>query len=223
MRTFFTDFIISGLAVFNLSLTDPYCWTVGSPRNDPLPETGAQVLYNDFLDGETFFDPGMFGSKKKVEVVNQAFCDTQVEKPISQLPAHSAALGLLFYKKSALSPSAPYAFPSEWDGSAFVFEHGSFDRAVPVGYKVTLLEMDGGGGITGQKPFLYRADGKAAFADPEPTGNPQNGGTKPGNGFRPVTGAWLPDGSLILSSDATGELIAIRYTGEDGTPACEEK
>lgn len=198
----------------------PYCWTVGSPRNDLLPATGSQVLYSGFLDSAAEYNPGMFGSRRKTEVVNQQFCDTQVEAPIAILPAHSAPLGLLFYKKSQLLPGAPFAFPDKYEGSGLVFEHGSFDREVPVGYQVSLLEMDEAGAVIDQRPFLYRADGQAAFADPVPTGSGVNGGTRPGNGFRPVTGAWLPDGSLVLSSDASNELIVLRYLGsceEDGT------
>lgn len=155
----------------------------------------------------------MFGSRRVTQRVNQAFCDTQVQPPIALLPAHSAALGLLFYDASALPPSAPYAPPDSWNGAGLVFEHGSFDRAEPVGYRVTLLEMDGGGGVVGTTPVLYRSSGGAAFADPVPTGSTQNGGTRPGNGFRPVAGAWLPDGSLVLSSDASNELIVMRYLG----------
>lgn len=190
---------------------DPYCWTVGAPRNDLLPATGSQVLYSGFLGAGAVFNPAMFGSRRKTEPVDQAFCDTQVEPPVGLLAAHSAPLGLLFYEHSPgpAAPPPPYAFPADMDGHGLVFEHGSFDRAVPVGYRVSLLEMDAAGGVSGQRPFLYRAGDMAAFAEPVPVG----GGTRPGNGFRPVAGAWHADGSLVLSSDASDELIVVRYLG----------
>lgn len=155
----------------------------------------------------------MFGSRRKTEVVDQQFCDTQVQAPIALLPAHSAPLGLLFYKHSPVPPASPYAFPQDMDGHGLVFEHGSFDRAAPVGYRVSVLQMDAAGAVTGQRPLLFRAGDRAEFADPVPTGSGANGGTRPGRGFRPVAGAWHPDGSLILSSDASDELIAVRYLG----------
>lgn len=193
----------------------PYCWTVGAGApNALLPPTLSQVLYNGFLGTGTVYSPSDFGVNAPDSNVNQAFCDSGVEAPIGILPAHSAALGLLFQK--APLPGAPYAFPAKWAGSAFVFEHGSFDRLVPVGYRVKLLEMNGSGDIVAQKPFMFRAD-RDEFADSKLN---NKGKRSPGNGFRPVTGDWLPDGSMVFSSDKSDELIVVRAFIDEG---CEEE
>src|SRR5580692_11498471 len=56
--------------------------------------------------------------------------------------AHSAALQILFYEGSE--------FPAEYDGSAFVTLHGSWDRSIRTGYKVVRLFFDKSGKPTGE-------------------------------------------------------------------------
>lgn len=106
-------------------------------------------------------------------------------------PAHSAALGLTFYRGSA--------FPEHYRGGAFVAFHGSWNRAEGTGYKVVFIPFSADGKPTGGfEDFLtgFLVDPKA----PETWG-------------RPVGLLELPDGSLLVTDDGNGRVYRVRYTG----------
>src|SRR5262249_53678204 len=56
-------------------------------------------------------------------------------RPAVLYQAHTAPLGMAFYTGSQ--------FPEEYRGDLFVALHGSWNRAVPVGYKVIRVRMRG--------------------------------------------------------------------------------
>ena len=66
----------------------------------------------------------------------------KVTVPDVLFQAHSAPLQIVFYEGSA--------FPSEYQGSAFVSMHGSWNRALRTGYKVVRLLFDSSGKPTGE-------------------------------------------------------------------------
>ena len=110
--------------------------------------------------------------------------------PQVEYAAHTAALGLIFYTGNK--------FPEKYRGGVFVAEHGSWNRTVPIGYRImfTSLKPDG----TADKTEVF-ADG---FLDKET-----------GIAFgRPVDVAQLKDGSLLVSDDFAGAIYRIRYTGQ---------
>ena len=109
--------------------------------------------------------------------------------PQVEYAAHTAALGLTFYNGTM--------FPEKYRGGVFVAEHGSWNRSVPIGYRImfTSLKPDG----TADKTEIF-ADG---FLD-KATGIALG---------RPVDVAQLKDGSLLVSDDFTGAIYRIRYTG----------
>jgi glucose/arabinose dehydrogenase len=87
-------------------------------------------------------------------------------------------------------------FPDSYRGDLFVALHGSWNRSVPVGYKVIRIPFDG-----------------------ESPGSPQDfavgwfsGGSHWG---RPVDLVTAPDGSLFLSDDSGGRVYRIFYLGEE--------
>ncbi|HWN06868.1 MAG TPA: PQQ-dependent sugar dehydrogenase [Steroidobacteraceae bacterium] len=110
--------------------------------------------------------------------------------PQVEYAAHAAALGLIFYTGNK--------FPEKYRGGVFVAEHGSWNRTVPIGYRImfTSLKSDG----TADKTEVF-ADG---FLDKET-------GIAIG---RPVDVAQLKDGSLLVSDDFAGAIYRIRYTGQ---------
>jgi glucose/arabinose dehydrogenase len=59
-----------------------------------------------------------------------------VAKPLINLQAHSAALGLTFY--------TGHQFPADYRGDLFVALHGSIYRSVPTGYKVVRIHFTNG-------------------------------------------------------------------------------
>jgi len=66
----------------------------------------------------------------------------RVTVPDVLIQAHSAPLQIVFYKGED--------FPAEYDGSAFVTLHGSWDRSIRTGYKVVRLLFDKSGKSTGE-------------------------------------------------------------------------
>jgi glucose/arabinose dehydrogenase len=103
-----------------------------------------------------------------------------------ELPAHVAALGMRFY--------AGTAFPPTYRGRIFIAEHGSWNRSTPIGYRVSVVRVDGN-----------RAAGYEVFAD---------GWLRQGTAWgRPVDVQAMPDGSLLVSDDKAGWLYRIQYGG----------
>ena len=97
---------------------------------------------------------------------------------------HSAPLGIVFY-------DAP-AFPREYRGDAFVALHGSWNRSVRTGYKVVRLHMTNGHPDGGYQDFLtgFVASDKSVWG-------------------RPVGVAVAPDGALLVTEDANGNIWRI--------------
>jgi len=111
--------------------------------------------------------------------------------------AHMAPLGLSFYYQD----SGRYAFPSEMIGDIFVTFHGSWNRLVPTGYMVRrIIRDDAGNPIDDEIMVEYNGANPPAF----------------GTGWiRPVDSTVLPDGTLLFTSDLTGEIISLRYMGNE--------
>lgn len=100
--------------------------------------------------------------------------------------AHTASLGIDFYTGDM--------FPPEYKNDAFVAQHGSWNRSVPVGYRIMRVLFDDAGNATGTEVF---ADGWLD-ADGRTHG-------------RPVDIEELPDGSLLVSDDDAGLVYRISY------------
>ncbi len=106
------------------------------------------------------------------------------------LPAHSAALGVLFYTGTQ--------FPSEYRRDAFVALHGSINRSRLSGYEVVRVPFAAGQPAGPSEPFL---SGFVVRDDDE----------KEVWG-RPVGLLELPDGSLLVSDDGGNVIWRIRHT-----------
>lgn len=109
-----------------------------------------------------------------------------IEKPQVEMQAHSAPMGLEFYSGDQ--------FPPEFKGDLFVAFHGSWNRSVPVGYKIVRIHMEGD-----------RIGPVVDFAV---------GWLVSGSSWgRPVDVITAPDGSLLISDDAGGRIYRISYRG----------
>jgi glucose/arabinose dehydrogenase len=106
--------------------------------------------------------------------------------PVQELGPHVAALGMRFYTGSM--------FPAEYRNQIFIAEHGSWNRSVPIGYRVTLVRLDGQGRATSYETF---AEGWL-----------REGGNDLG---RPVDVLVMPDGALLVSDDEAGAIYRITY------------
>jgi glucose/arabinose dehydrogenase len=107
--------------------------------------------------------------------------------PVQTMGPHVAALGLRFYTGSQ--------FPAEYRNQLFIANHGSWNRTVPIGYRVMLLKLD-----ANNKPSEY-----IPFA----TGWLQDNGNVVG---RPVDVQVAPDGALLVSDDKSGAIYRISYS-----------
>jgi glucose/arabinose dehydrogenase len=109
--------------------------------------------------------------------------------PEIETPAHAADLGMTFYRGTN--------FPEKYRGGIFFAQHGSWDRSVPIGARVSFASLKPDG--TGDKAEVF-AQGwlneKGAYDG------------------RPVDVAQLTDGSLIVSDDFAGALYRITYEGD---------
>ena len=111
------------------------------------------------------------------------------------IPAHSAPLGLAFYTGTQ--------FPQRFRNGLFVALHGSWNRSSANGYKVIFVPFQNG------KPSGPPEDFLTGFVV-DPTAVSKWG--------RPVGVTVAPDGSLLVSDDATtpqnpGRIWRIHYTG----------
>ncbi|MBI5341822.1 MAG: sorbosone dehydrogenase family protein [Deltaproteobacteria bacterium] len=104
--------------------------------------------------------------------------------PEWELPAHVASLGMRFYTGTM--------FPDGYRGRIFIAEHGSWNRSSPIGYRVTVVRVEGN-----------RAASYETFAE---------GWLKGGKAWgRPVDVQAMPDGSLLVSDDHGGRIYRITY------------
>jgi glucose/arabinose dehydrogenase len=106
--------------------------------------------------------------------------------PVKKLGAHVASLGMRFYTGSM--------FPSDYKNAVFIAEHGSWNRTIPIGYRVVVAKMDSLGKLGDVVPFAQ--------------GWLQNISNVNG---RPVDIEVMKDGSLLVSDDYKGVIYRITY------------
>ena len=143
---------------------------------DELNRAAAAGLHFGFpyCHGSDVRDP-QFGSERG--------CD-EFTSPQWELPAHVAALGMRFYGGSM--------FPESWKNVIFIAEHGSWNRSVPIGYRVTSARLNEAGEAASYEAFAkgwLRGDGTAWG--------------------RPVDVLVAPDGALLVSDDHRGAIYRI--------------
>ena len=104
--------------------------------------------------------------------------------PAKNLGPHVAALGMKFYTSGM--------FPQNYQHQIFVAEHVSWNRSIPIGYRVTLVVLDGNEAIN------YKV-----FAEGWLKGENKWG--------RPVDVEVMYDGNLLNSDDLAGVIYRVSY------------
>jgi glucose/arabinose dehydrogenase len=107
------------------------------------------------------------------------------EPPAITLGPHVAAIGMRFYRGTM--------FPEEYRGSVFIAEHGSWNRSHKIGYRVSVVTVDG------DKASAYRPFAQGWLQGEEAWG-------------RPADVLELSDGSLLVSDDKSGAIYRITYS-----------
>lgn len=110
---------------------------------------------------------------------------TDYTPPVLKLGPHVAALGLRFYTGDM--------FPEEYKNALFIAQHGSWNRTIPIGYRVMVVKLK---------------DNKPADYQPFATGWLTNDKDVYG---RPVDVQQAPDGALLVSDDRNGVIYRISY------------
>ena len=143
-----------------------------------VEEAGAHYGY-PFVHGTDVLDPEFGAGHDPADYV----------APVYEIQAHAAALGMAFYDGDA--------FPPAYAGAIFIAEHGSWNRLLKVGYRVSVVRV----GSTKAEPFVdVWLDGQVA------TG-------------RPADVLVARDGTLLISDDSAGRIYRVTATSPTGAGA----
>jgi glucose/arabinose dehydrogenase/cytochrome c2 len=168
---------------------DLWCTTNERDRlgDDLVPDYSTRVRAGGFYGWPWYYmgaheDPRLRGERPDLA--------SKVLVPDVPFQAHSAALNLVFYTAT----SGKSAFPAEYVGDGFAMFHGSWNRTFRTGHKVVRVRMRNGVPTGEYDDFL--------------TGFIVDDGNAWG---RPVAGAVLRDGSLLVSDDGANVIYRISY------------
>jgi glucose/arabinose dehydrogenase len=163
-------------------------WATNNGRDmmgDDLPPENVYII----RDGADYGWPACHsGDLVDPELGTEDAC-SGVERPVVEMQAHSAPLGLTFYDGAM--------FPEEFHGDLFIAFHGSWNRSEPTGYKVVRLPFANG------EPAGAVVDFATGWLDEE-------SGAVDGRPVGVLVGA---DGALYVSDDKGGYIYRIRYEG----------
>jgi glucose/arabinose dehydrogenase len=120
---------------------------------------------------------------------------SEFEPPARPLDAHVAAIGMRFYTGTM--------FAAEYRNQIIIAEHGSWNRSVPQGYRLSLVKLDGNKVVS----YTRFAEGWLRGLKPAPAGGAMVGDVW----GRPADVLVMPDGSLLVSDDKAGVIYRITY------------
>jgi glucose/arabinose dehydrogenase len=165
------------------------------------PKAGLHFGF-PYCHGTDIADP-QFGKEKPC---------ASLTPPAASLEPHVAALGMRFYTGSM--------FPLEYRNNIFIAEHGSWNRAIPNGYKVVRVKLEGDK-VVSQEVFASGwLPAQPKKEDPnlgytmraDETADPSNrGGKKLQAWGRPVDVLVMPDGALLVSDDTADAIYRVDY------------
>lgn len=139
------------------------------------PRQGLHFGY-PYCHGDDIIDP-RFGKGKDC---------ANYTAPAQELGPHVAPLGVKFYTGEM--------FPAEYRNQVFVAEHGSWNRSKKIGYRISLVRLDGNQAVS-YEPFAFGwLQGESVSG-------------------RPVDLIVKGDGSLLVSDDLSGKIYRISYIG----------
>ncbi|MCZ7392956.1 MAG: PQQ-dependent sugar dehydrogenase [Candidatus Methanoperedens sp.] len=152
---------------------------------DNLGEDVPPDEINFVEEGKNYGWPLCYGKNIHDTDFDRNISDPCIDKTPSliDLQAHSAPLGLAFYYGKS--------FPEEYRGRLFVAYHGSWNRKVPIGYKIVSIDMNTSTVVDFATGWLQSNDVLG----------------------RPVDIIVAQDGSLFVSDDNAGKIYRIYYAG----------
>ena len=139
------------------------------------PRVGMHFGY-PYCHGGDLADPE-FGAKRRCE---------EFSAPAQKLGPHVAALGMRFYTGSM--------FPPQYRSQVFIAEHGSWNRSSKIGYRISLVRLQGGKAVAYETFASGWLQGESVWG-------------------RPADLLVLPDSSLLVADDYAGAIYRISYKG----------
>lgn len=136
--------------------------------------------------GLHFGFPYWFGKSLEDKSYKPAIALKDTQPAAIEMQAHTAPLGMRFYTGTS--------FPKEYQNQIFIAHHGSWNRSNPIGYKVSIVKLDGN-----------RAVSNDDFATGWLIDNKYWG--------RPVDVQVMPDGAVLVSDDFANCIYRISFTG----------
>jgi glucose/arabinose dehydrogenase len=151
---------------------------------DNLPPDEINII----RENKDYGWPNCYGNKIEDLNFNSGTSCKNTEPLIYEIPAHSAPLGLVFINSSQ--------FPDNWQGDLLVSYHGSWNRSVPIGYKIVHLTVDNNK-ITSSEDFV------SGFL-------PEGSGKGTDSLGRPVDLTFDSSGNLYISDDKSGTIYIVQ-------------
>ena len=136
-------------------------------------------------EGEHFGFPFCHGNNIKDPQYGSLGQCSNITIPIQELGPHVAPLGLKFYTGDM--------FPEEYQNQVFIPERGSWNRSKKIGYRITMVTLDG------DRSTSYQIFADGWMKDEKTLG-------------RPVDLLVMKDGSMLVSDDHNGAIYRITYS-----------
>jgi glucose/arabinose dehydrogenase len=133
--------------------------------------------------GMHFGFPYCHGKDIRDPEYNDRAC-SQFASPQLELGPHVAALGMRFYTGNM--------FPERYRGGIFIAEHGSWNRSIPIGYRIMFVRM------VDDRPVSYEVFAEGWLDEELAWG-------------RPVDIQVMQDGAILVSDDKAGVIYRISY------------
>lgn len=159
-------------------------WFTDNGRDSMGDDIPPDELNNAPTGDLHFGYPYLHGSNIPDPEFGEGINPSDFTLPARELGPHVAALGMRFYTGDM--------FPSEYRNQIFIAEHGSWDRSSKIGYRVTLVKLEGNTAVSYEP-----------FAEGWLKGESVSG--------RPVDVEILPDGSMLVSDDYAGKIYRVSY------------
>ena len=159
-------------------------WFTDNGRDTMGDDVPPDTLNNAPKAGVRFGFPYCHAGKFPDPELGKRHACSEFRAAAQELGPHVAALGMRFYTGTQ--------FPAAYRNRVFIAEHGSWNRSRKIGYRVTMVTLDGD-----------RAIGYQPFAEGWLQGERVWG--------RPADVLVAPDGSLLVSDDYAGAIYRIRY------------
>lgn len=165
-------------------------WATDNGRDELGDNVPPETVYNLIDQGDYGWPRCHAGNIPDPQFGTSATACRGVQKPLLEMQAHSAPLGLTFYTATMKQ------FPEQFRNSLYIAFHGSWNRTTPTGYKVVRVPLK---------------DGKVAgLTEDFASGWLTASNTVIG---RPTGVTIAPDGSLFVSDDTYNVIYHIWYRG----------